>query len=215
MRDVDGQDRRGVGRKEAIVDAAFAALMADGLPHLSYDRIAREAGVTRQLVRYHFPDPETLMLTLCDHLAAVYRETLIGEIAGCAAEARLDAFLDFYFDLIAGTPKPRDDRAYDALMSLSAGSDRIRRALRGQYTLLGQVVAHEVKQKHPSIPLPACEEIAYQFVIVMYGHWKMVATLGLHPSHNRVARDALRRIIASHVEDPSVQADVARWKEAE
>lgn len=138
------------------------------------------------------------MLRLCDHLAEVYREVLIGSLSKRADTERVDVFLDFYFDLIEGTPKPRDDQIYDALMSLSAKSDRVRTALRDQYTLLGQVLTHELRQQYPEIPLPACEEIAYLVVVVMYGHWKMVASLGFSESHGRVSRRAIDRIIASY-----------------
>lgn len=185
-------------RQSDIIQGAYAVLLSEGLPHLSYDRIAKASGVTRQLVRYHFPDQEALMLRLCDHLAEVYREVLIRSLSKRADTERVDVFLDFYFDLIEGTPKPRDDQIYDALMSLTARSDRVRTALRDQYTLLGQVLTHELRQQYPEIPLPACEEIAYLVVVVMYGHWKMVASLGFSESHGRVSRRAIDRIIASY-----------------
>ena len=87
--------------------------------------------------------------------------------------------------------------------------------MRGQYTLLGQVLAHEVRLQYPDIPLPACTEISYLFVVIMYGHWKMVATLGLDKSHRLVARRAIARLIASyrHAPDASDSADV--WKDAD
>ena len=42
----------------------------------------------------------------------------------------------------------------------------------------------------------------------MYGHWKMVATLGFSPSHNSVTRAAVDRLIESYVErwdDPDLE----------
>lgn len=202
-------------RKSRIVRSAFGVLLAEGLPHLSYDRIASEAGVTRQLVRYHFADPDDLMIALCDLLAGTYREVLIQGVAGRADKDRLRVFLDFYFDLLDGVAKPRDDQVYDALFSLAAGSPTIRRNLRDQYTLLGQALTHELRTSYPAIPLASCGEIAYLFVALMYGHWKMVATLGLAPCHRFVARRAIDRIIASYARTPEPVAGVTTWKAAE
>ena len=62
----------------------------------------------------------------------------------------------------------------------------------------GQVLCHEFRVAHPSLSLRACEELSYGFVCIMYGHWKMVASLGVSPAHNRVARCAMDRLILGY-----------------
>lgn len=200
-------------KSDLIRDGAFAVLLEEGLPHLSYDRVAQAAGVTRQLVRYYFPEPDDLMLALCDRLADTYREALIEGLAQRENAQRLDLFFDFYFDLLEGARKPRDDQVYDALFSLSARAPRIRDNLRGQYTLLGQVLSHELRAQYPEISLPACGEISYLFVILMYGHWKMVATLGLSEEHRHVTRRAVDRLIDSYRADADHTPLAQLWKE--
>lgn len=195
-----------------ILNGAFDVLLTEGLPHLSYDRVAQAAGVTRQLVRYYFPNSEDLMLALCDHLADTYREALISGVAQQEDGSRLDLFFDFYFDLLDGAPKPRDDQVYDALFSLAASSEQVRGNLRGQYTLLGQVLTHEIRLQYPDIPLPACTEMSYLFVVIMYGHWKMVATLGLDESHRHVSRRAIDRLIASYRAAQEHEEAAIVWK---
>jgi len=184
-------------RKGEIVAAAFDALRAEGLPHLSYDAIARHGDLSRQLVRYHYPEPEDLMIDLCDHLAGLYRDALIAEVMKHRGRARLDTFFDFYFDLIEGNPKPRDDEVYDALMSLSAGSPRIRGNLRSQYSLLGQVLSHELELEYPRLGSQGAQELSFLFVCLMYGHWKMVASLGFSEEHRHITRGAIERLIES------------------
>ncbi len=194
-----------VGPKNAIVRGAFAALMKQGLPTLSYDSIAREAGLSRQLVRYHFKDPETLMLSVCDFLSMVYREALLRSVSQKTQIDRLTVFLDFYFDLLDEEPKPRDDQVYDALMSLAANSNRIRKNLRHHYTMMGEVISHELQMSHPNLTLPAARELSYLIVSLMYGHWKMVASLGLNQAHKRAARAAIDRLIRSYIDEESTK----------
>lgn len=189
----------GTSSRNAILEGAFAALNQFGLPMISYDRIAEAAGVSRQVVRYHFPDQEDLMVALCDKLAAAYTEALISKAVHLEGPTRVSIFLDFYFDMLADMPKPKDDAVYDALMSFAAGSDRVRSALVGQYSLLGQVLNHEFRVAFPELTTEAAAELSFLFVSLMYGHWKMVATLGLSEEHNHIARHGMERLIQSYV----------------
>ncbi|MGP6086679.1 TetR/AcrR family transcriptional regulator [Antarctobacter jejuensis] len=192
------------------MDSTLLALQKHGLPPISYDLIAAETGLSRQLVRYHYPDADDLMVAVCDRLAAVYRQLLVTNAARLEGPGRLEMFLDFYFDLLDGTPKPRDDRVYDAMMSLSASSGAVRENLRGQYKLLGQVISHEINTAHPEMPARATEELAYIFVCLMYGHWKMVASLGVSDAHKKVSRAAMDRLIRSYVDGGKPLDDVGQ-----
>ncbi|WP_088623059.1 TetR/AcrR family transcriptional regulator [Oceanicola sp. 22II-s10i] len=208
----------GDDRRRQIVEGAFAALQARGLPHLSYDAIAEQAGLTRQLVRYHYPDPDSLMLELCDMMAAIYRDVLISTAGSLSGPARVDAFLDFYFDMLDGTVKPRDDKVYDALVSLSAGSEAVRIKLGDQYRLIGQVLSHEFSVQFPDLDHQAAEELSWLFVCLMYGHWKMVASLGFDDAHRTISRQAMDRLIRSycdHRSDPAAQTEVWRRRASE
>ena len=196
--------------KLRIVDAAIKALRSKGLPPLSYDVVAGELGLTRQAVRYHFPETEDLMLAVCDRLAEAYRSALIRNASRLQGARRVDVFLDFYFNFLDGTPKPADDAAYDAMLSLAAGSEAVRANLREQYTLLGQVMAQEFEVAYPDLGAQAAEELSYLFVCLMYGHWKMVATLGVSDAHNRLTRAAVDRLIRSYCGDGPRNGDALR-----
>ncbi len=186
-------------RKPEIVQAAIKAIGRDGLPMPSYDAIAKEADMSRQLIRHYFPDPEELMVAVCDALAANYRDCLMKGIIEAGSTERLPMFLDFYFNFLAGNQKPKDDAVYDAMLSLAAGSVAVRTNLSGQYNLLQYTIAHEIQISYPAMSQRACQELGYLFVILMYGHWKMVAALGFSEAYNRVTREAVDRLIESYV----------------
>ncbi len=173
-------------------------LQEQGPPFPSYSQIAEASHSSRQLIRYYFDDPEDLMCEVCDLLAEAYRMALVKGVETLTGPKRLQFIFDFYFDLAEGVRKPHDDRSYDAAMAFAAGSERIRTNLRGQYTLLGQVLQLEVKMQYPDLSLEDCAEISYLFVCVMYGHWKMVGSLGISEDHNLIARRAMDRIITSY-----------------
>src|SRR5690606_26793894 len=89
-------------RRPEIVAGAIKAIGRFGLPLPSYDLIAEEADMSRQLIRHYFPDSETLMVAVCDGLAAAYKDLLAKGILAAESTERLPMFLDFYFNFLTG-----------------------------------------------------------------------------------------------------------------
>ncbi|WP_419909406.1 TetR/AcrR family transcriptional regulator [Hoeflea sp.] len=189
-------------RRPEIVDALYKAVEEDGVALPGYDQIARRGDMSRQLIRHYFGSVEEMAIALCDALAAVYKDCLMKGIIAADDSRRLGVFLDFYFNFLSekGLPKPADDAVYDALFAFASTSEPVRDRLRDQYSLLQMTLAHEIQISHPELPQSGCQELGYLIVVVMYGHWKMVASLGFSEDYNRVSRDALDRLIASYVE---------------
>lgn len=187
-------------RRPQIIRAAYEAIRKNGLPLPSYDQIANQAGISRQLIRHYFPDPVMLMEGVCNHMASAYRDCLMKGIIAAGNSERISVFLDFYFNFLSGSglPKPEDDVVYDAMLALAASSPSIRKNLFEQYSILQHTVAHEIQIANPSLPQTACREMAFLFVALMYGHWKMVASLGFSADYNRVTREAVDRLIESY-----------------
>ncbi|MCY6379943.1 TetR/AcrR family transcriptional regulator [Hoeflea prorocentri] len=188
-------------RRLEIVKALYGAIEARGINLPSYDRIAEEGGMSRQLVRHYFENADDMVIALCDMLADTYRDCLMRGIVSADDSKRLSVFLDFYFDLLSekGLPKPADDTVYDALFALAGTNAAVRENLKNQYTLLQMTLAHEIQISYPDLSPNECRELGYLIVITMYGHWKMVATLGFSRDNNTVARQALDRLIESYV----------------
>jgi hypothetical protein len=53
-------------------------------------------------------------------------------------------------------------------------------------------------------------QLSYLFVCLMYGHWKMVASLGFSEEHKFVTRTAIDRLIASYAARPSKRTELAK-----
>lgn len=188
-------------RRPEIVRSLYKAIKQNGVALPGYDQVAREGGMTRQLIRHYFKDPDELALALCNYLADLYREKLLAGIITAEKSERLSIFLDFYFAQLDDPQmqKPEDDQVYDALMARAAVDPRVRKNLHSQYELLQMTVAHEIKISHPELPHNGCRDLGFLMVAQMYGHWKMVASLGFDANYNKVARDAIDRLIDSYL----------------
>ena len=202
--------------KKRIPRDVAAYINRTGAPLPSFGQLAEGTAASRQLIRYYFDEPTDMLLGVCDCLAEAYRMALVSGVEGLEGPKRLNFILDFYFDLVEANPKPRDDQAYDAMMAWSAGAPKVRAALLDQYTLLGQVLALEIKMVHPHLTLDHCTEISYLFTCMMYGHWKMVASLGLSEDHKHITRRAVDRIITLYAQEGSRPKDWPRpWTRAD
>ena len=190
-------------KKASILDGATRLLRTRGLQALSFENIAAEADMSRQLVRYYYSDMEALVVDLCDHLAGTYREILVTGVVEVGQVERLDFFLDFFFGVTEAYPMPDNLEVYDAFFAFAVGSGKVRNRLCDIYKMLGQVFIHELSIAHPDIKDYAAEELSFVFVSMMHAHWSYVATLGYADGHGRITRDAMDRLIKSYTEHPA------------
>ena len=190
-------------KKIQILSAASVLLKNQGAQALSFENIAHEANLSRQLIRYYFTDLDNLIVELCDYLANGYREILVAGVVNVGEVERLKFFLDFFFDLVDEHPMPPNLEVYDTLIAYSVGSARLKERMRDQYNVLGQVMSHELAIAHPELDGGACEELSFLFVSMMHSHWSFVASLGYSREHSLLTRKAIDRLIASYVNDPS------------
>ena len=189
---------QGKERALHILQSAVRVLNTRGLHALSFESVAQEADLSRQLVRYYYEDIEALMVAVADHLGDAYRAILVSGIVEMGQVERLNFFLDFFFDLADGHEMPDNLAAYDALLAYAVGSEPFRERMCLQYKTLGQVVAHELAIAYPELTGHACEELSYLFVSMMHSHWSFCATLRHSRDHNRLTRRAIDRLIASY-----------------
>ena len=190
-------------RKTHILKATTKILNEKGLQGLSFENVASEAGLSRQLVRYYFSDLDMLVSELCDYLGNVYREMIVAGIVEVGQVERLRFFLDFLFDLVDEYRIPANLEAYDAMVAYAVGSDQVQEHLCAQYKTLGQVIAQELAIAHQELDGPSCDELSFLFVSMMHAHWSFVASLNFSRQHSRIIREAIDRLIESYInEDP-------------
>lgn len=199
-------------KKTIILAAAGTVLNEQGLHALSFETVAAQAGLSRQLVRYYFADIDTLMIELCDYFGAAYRDMLVHGVVKVGQVERLKFFLDFFFDLAEDYPMPDNLEAYDALVAYAVGSETYRDRICLQYKTLGDVMTHELQIAHPALQGSAAEELSFLFVSMMHAHWSFVATLGHSRDHGRLARRAMDRLIQSYLDEtPHVPSMAKPW----
>lgn len=199
-------------KKTQILAAATKLLRKRGLQAFSFDAVAGEAGLSRQLVRYYYSTLDDLMVDLCEHLMLIYQEILTTGIVKVGQVGRLEFFLDFFFGTTDNHPMPDNLEVYDVFFAYAVGSEPLKDRLRELYKTLRHVIIHELAVAHPQLNAKAHEELSFLFVSMMHAHWSFVATLGYSSDYNRITRRAFDTLIASYVGEVPAEASTANTR---
>lgn len=142
-----------------------------------------------------------MVIALLEALQNAYRDCLVQTAIAAVDGRRLEVFIDFLFDLMRdrGLPKPADDQLFDAIFSFANTHPAVKTKLHSGYELVQMTLAHEIQVSFPDLPQTACRELGYLIVATMYGHWKMVTTVGFSSDYSVTARDSVNRLIESYV----------------
>lgn len=85
--------------RDEILGAALRVVDAEGGGDLTYDSVAREAGLTKAGLMYHFPSKEDMMIAVIEHVISRWQDELQAELGVPLGETtlaeRVRAFITF------------------------------------------------------------------------------------------------------------------------
>lgn len=97
--------------RTAILDAALRVLERDGGAEISYDATARESGLSKAGVLYHFGSRDVLVRAVVDHVAARWDAAMRAELGSAPAEATPAARVHAYVQVAVSSSLSRADVA--------------------------------------------------------------------------------------------------------
>lgn len=79
-----------------LLEAAIRVAEQEGLPAVTLDAVAAEAGLTKGGLLYHFPSRRDLLLGVYEHLASLWEADMVAELGGEPDQADLKDRLRAY-----------------------------------------------------------------------------------------------------------------------
>jgi AcrR family transcriptional regulator len=104
-------------QRTAVLDASLRLMRGADGADITLDAVAREAGITKPGLMYHFPNRETLMLAIVDHAAASLEAAMVKVLGGPVADAPPAARIRAYAEVAA---QGSDSRAEYAIYTEAA-----------------------------------------------------------------------------------------------
>jgi len=119
-----------------ILTAAEDVVLSEGVAHLTLEKAAARAGVSKGGVLYHFPARSALVAAMVERLAAGYDDALAGRPGGPAGsgDAFARAYVDETFGEIATPRAERAQRLGAAVLAAMASEPELLAPLRAAFT---------------------------------------------------------------------------------
>lgn len=187
-------------RRKEILEAALSALDKHGLSKVSYDLIAEEADMSRQLIRHYYPKVVPLMVDIVERITEDYRKLIINDINEMPSQQRLAIMMDFFFGQLQDRDAP-PSMSFDSMFALANSNEQIKQAMFVAHQTLSETFQNELKICYPSLPLKVYQELGHQYVSLITGHWRMVSSLGMSDKYTAVSRKAMDRLIHSYLQE--------------
>lgn len=185
-------------RRREILEAYVSCVAQFGLEGATQERIAREAGVARPLLRHNLGNREDMVAALLQHVAAEFN-SMTDQIA--AAAPTLPALIEIVFDPTHQTDA-RLNLAFQALSAASAGDPSMRAPLRDCLDRYVGLIARLTFEAAPHLPAAERDAIA-QGVSAISMSLDAIAPLEPPEAWRLAAKRAALRLIEPATTPPS------------
>lgn len=123
--------RRAAGARPEILQAAGRVVLASGVGALTLDAVAREAGVSKGGLLYHFPSKDALITGMIEHLLAEFDQALEAAMAAEPA-GQPGRWLRAYIRATVALHQP-DSQLTATLIAAVASEARLLAPVRARY----------------------------------------------------------------------------------
>lgn len=182
-------------RTQEILSAFKRCILRDGLQGSTLERVAEEAGLSRQLVRHFVGNRDAMIVALAQSMADDF-ERLFEEIqAAVGRRKRVATLLDMFF--AAPDPRDRDDSlVFDAMIAEARRLPEVEAIVGTWFASFNALVADVLAQEYPDAKPAARKEVALGVVSLLFVV-DSFQTLSDARGHRRRAKAAAKRLVAS------------------
>lgn len=134
--------------KELILDAAEKLLESRKLSEISLAEIARQAGISKGTLYYHYKNKDDILFDITDkYLEEQYRD-LVEWTENASKDTSLHRLIKYVLERDVSTASMRLHLFYDAMM----GNESIRRKLVDRYAEFASLLTEKISERTDNLP---------------------------------------------------------------
>jgi AcrR family transcriptional regulator len=180
-------------RRPQILEAYESCIVRYGLEGATLDRVAREAGVTRGLVRHYLGNRDDVLLALGAHVQERYSSWLQEIVASNPSSDRMAALLDA---LLTDEIPPELYQVVSELFWVATGDQKIARLLHDVYAEFEHTIDAALAAELPEADPRARRQVAFGILCLAFSAPDF-QTMGFPADRRRAGREAARRLVDS------------------
>lgn len=181
-------------RRREVLDAYLRCVGRFGLEGATLERVAKEAGLKRPLIRHHLGNREEMTAALVTHVIAAFDSVTLAVRNALPAEDRIEALLKLLFG--SGSTEPAIVHAFAALTLHAQNDIETRAKLSGAVVRYEAFLREELARAFPSATPDRVAAVA-QGLMALSFNLDALSPLAMHETWEGAARDAANLLIVS------------------
>ena len=175
-------------RHEDILDAFERCLIKYGLEESTLERVAQEAGKSRNIIRHYIGNREDLIAAFVDRILSRIKQVAIDILESTPKNKLVPKVLDFLFqERTTEDPPDLGERMLAGMWHIREQSPKVQQALLNFYQEFEKVLTDGLVRLYPDVPAKKCQEVAYSIICLAETNW-VLGSVGVDVSHTRMAR---------------------------
>jgi AcrR family transcriptional regulator len=182
-------------RHEDILDAFERCLIKYGLDESTLERVAQEAGKSRNIIRHYIGNREDLIAAFVERILSRIKQVSEEILANTPRQKLIPKVLDFLFEeRSADSPPDLGERMLGGMWHIREQSPKVQQALLNFYKEFEKILTDGLTQLYPDVPTKKCQEVAYSIICLAETNW-VLGSVGVDVSHTRMVRRSAQYLL--------------------
>lgn len=180
-------------RYEQVMHALVGSVARYGLDGASLSQIAKEAGLSRPLIRHHLGNRDDIIASLADFVLKTFADQSDAMLATLPVAGPSDAIIEMLFSKDAAS-EPELILAFAALTARASDDPSLRERCRASLLAFEAAIAETLLSDHPSAD-PINADKAAHGIVALYLNQISLAPLDMPESWQGHARNVAQKLL--------------------
>jgi AcrR family transcriptional regulator len=182
-------------RQEDILDAFETCLIKYGLEESTLERVAQEAGKSRNIIRHYIGNREDLITAFVERILSRIKKISTEILLNTPKQKLIPKVLDFLFEeRTTNAPPDLGERMLGGMWHIREQSPKVQQALFNFYQEFEKILTDGLRELYPAISKKKCQEVAYSIICLAETNW-VLGSVGVDVVHTRMARHSAEYLL--------------------
>lgn len=183
-------------RQVDILDAFERCLIKYGLEESTLERVAQEAGKSRNIIRHNIGNREDLIAAFVERILSRIKQVSEEILTNTPKQKLIPNVLDFLFEeRSSNAPPDLGERMLGGMWHIREQSPKVQQALLNFYQEFEQILTNGLARLYPDVPAKKCQEVAYSIICLAETNW-VLGSVGVDVNHTRMARRSAEYLLS-------------------
>ncbi len=184
-------------RQMDILDSFERCLLQYGLEECTLERVAQEAGKSRNIIRHYIGNRDDLIAAFVERILLRIKQVAADILADTPRQELVPNVLSFLFqERYANDPPDLGERMLGGMWRIREQSPLTQQALLNFYKEFEKILTDGLSRLYPKVSIGKCQEVAYSIICLAETNW-VLGSVGVDNSHTHMVRRSAEYLLQS------------------